>query len=222
VLTSAQRDTSRGPGLRERLLDAARTLCFEEGVAGVSARKIAARVGCSATAIYLHFESIEHVLHAIRMEGHALLTSYLQRPGPELHAVERICRMQREYHRFGLEHDIYFRVMFSSRVDGGPLGELVVAEGASLGVVRAAAAMGIARGEIDASLDPLVIANVCWMSVHGLTSMVVSGHAAVTAPNLGDELLSGVTHATRAWLGAAPSLSAGQSLGASPGRGEKS
>ena len=199
-------------GLRERLLDAARGLCFEDGVAGVSARKIAARVGCSATAIYLHFKSIEHVLHEIRMEGHALLTSYLQRPDAELHAVERLCRMQREYHRFGLEHQSYFRVMFLSRIDGGPLGELVVAEGASLGVVRAAAARGIARGEIDASLDALVIANVCWMSVHGLTSMVVSGHSAVTAPGLDAKLLDGVTGATRAWLDTPPVNPSGSTI----------
>ena len=188
--------------LRERILDAARDLCFAEGVAGVSARKIASRVGCSATAIYLHFESIEHVLHEIRMEGHALLTEYLRRP-VDAHAVDRLCAMQREYHRFGLENESYFRVMFLSRVDGGPLGELVMAEGASLGVVRAAAEDGIACGEIDAALDALVIANVCWMSVHGLTSMAVSGHASVTAPGLEPKLLESVVDATRAWLSSA-------------------
>jgi hypothetical protein len=134
------------------------------------------------------------------MEGHALLTEYLRRPSEEMNAVERICAMGVEYHRFGLEHPSYFRLMFLSRIDEGQLGQLVISEGASLDVVRAAARRGIERGEIRARMDPLVIANVAWMSIHGLTSMVVSGHAATTAPGLEDLLLASIMESMRAWL----------------------
>jgi hypothetical protein len=58
----------------------------------------------------------------------------------------------------------------------------------------------IERGEIRAGLDPLVVANVCWMNVHGVTSMIVSGHAAVTAPGLEERLVAAVMDATAAWL----------------------
>lgn len=194
------RSSAASVGLRERIVAAAGRLCFASGVEAVSARKIAAEIGCSATAIYLHFASIEHVLHEIRMEGHAMLVEYLRRPPETLDAVERLCQMQRAYHRFATENPSYFRVMFLSRVDAAPLGQLVAAEGASLDIVRTAAALGRERGEIDRGLDPLVVANVCWMSVHGLSSMVVSGHAAVTAPGLADRLLDSLTEATRAWL----------------------
>jgi hypothetical protein len=41
--------------------------------------------------------------------------------------------------------------------------------------------------------------------VHGLTSMVVSGHAAVTAPGITDAgLLAGVCASTEAWLAPSP------------------
>ena len=190
-----------GTALRTRVIDAARRLCFTRGVEGVSARKIAAEIGCSATAIYLHFDSIEHVLHEIRMEGHGVLVEYLRRPPESMHTVERLCAMQRQYHCFGVENPSYFRVMFLSRVDAAQLGRIVVSEGASLDVVRSAVAFGVQRGELCGDLDPVVVANVCWMSVHGLTSMVVSGHAAVTAPGLEIQLLDAVTNATRAWLG---------------------
>ena len=186
--------------LATRILTAARTLCFEDGIDGLSARKIAGEVGVSATAIYLHFESIEHLLHEIRMEGHALLVEYLRRPDTNMNAVERLCAMGYEYHRFGLEHPQYFRLMFLARIDKGQLGRLVTAEGSSLDVVREAAALGIERGEIRAGLDPLVVANVAWMSIHGLTSMVVSGHAAVTAPKLEVQLLEGLMQSMTAWL----------------------
>jgi AcrR family transcriptional regulator len=41
----------RSEDLKAAVLDAARKLCFGDGVEGVSARKIAREVGCSATAI---------------------------------------------------------------------------------------------------------------------------------------------------------------------------
>jgi len=186
--------------LRDRIVDAARRIVFAHGVDGISARNVAAEVGVSATAIYLHFESIEHLLHEIRMEGHALLTEYLRRPGEEINAIERICAMGYEYYRFGLEHPNYFQLMFLARIDKGQLGQLVMSEGASLDVVREAAKRGIERGEIRSGTDPLVIANVAWMSIHGLTSMVVSGHAATTAPGLEAQLLGGLMESMRAWL----------------------
>jgi AcrR family transcriptional regulator len=190
-------------------MDAARRIVFADGVDAISARNIAAEVGVSATAIYLHFESIEHLLHEIRMEGHALLTEYLRRPDERLNAIERICAMGFEYHRFGLEHPNYFQLMFLARIDKGQLGQLVTSEGASLDVVREAARRGIERGEIRSEMDPLVIANVAWMSMHGLTSMVVSGHAATTAPGLEAELLGGLMESMRAWL--APTASEARS-----------
>jgi AcrR family transcriptional regulator len=196
---NARRAASTIEPLRTRILAAARRLCFAEGVDAASARKIAAEVGVSATAIYLHFESIEHLLHEIRMEGHALLTEYLRRPDARMNAIERICAMGVEYYHFGLEQPQYFALMFG-RVDRGQLGRLVATEGASLDVVREAAKIGIERGDIRAELDPLVIANVAWMSIHGLTSMVVSGHAAVTAPKLEAQLLEGLMQSMTAWL----------------------
>ena len=194
-------DSKRPPlPLRDRIVDAARRLVFSHGVDAISARNIAAEVGVSATAIYLHFESIEHLLHEIRMEGHALLTTYLRRPDEQMNAIERICAMGYEYYRFGLDHPNYFQLMFLARIDKAQLGQLIVSEGASLDVVREAAKRGIERNEIRGGLDPLVIANVAWMSIHGLTAMVVSGHAATTAPGLEPQLLEGLMESMRTWL----------------------
>src|SRR5215813_9108413 len=72
----------RAQGLKSAILDAARALCFSEGVAGISARKIARQVGCSATAIYLHYRNLGDVLHHLRMEGHQLLAEYFRSVDP--------------------------------------------------------------------------------------------------------------------------------------------
>src|SRR5262245_61880509 len=87
-------------GLRSAILDAARRLYFAEGAAGVSARKIAAAVGCSPTAIYLYYRNVPDLLEHLRMEGHALLATQLRGVDPTLPAIDRIQAMGRAYHRF--------------------------------------------------------------------------------------------------------------------------
>ena len=105
MLTAVRRSvpTARAARLKRRILDAARRLYFAHGADGVSARKIAAAVGVSPTAIYLHFRGIDDLLHALRMEGHGKLAEYLRAVDPTLPALERLGAMGRAYHRFGLE-----------------------------------------------------------------------------------------------------------------------
>ncbi|MFT4569658.1 MAG: AcrR family transcriptional regulator [Hyphomicrobiaceae bacterium] len=197
---SAPADSSANH-LRTRIINAARRLCFADGVEALSARRLANEAGCSPGALYLHFKNLEGILHELRLEGHELLARYLARPGQEMHAADRLATMQQEYHRFGLENPNHFRLMFLTRIDAAALGEALGAEGASLWVVTEAARLGMERGELPPQFDPLVISNVTWMAIHGLTSMVVSGHAAVTAHGINHtDLLAGVTAATRAWL----------------------
>jgi len=187
--------------VRAAILDAARRLCFEHGSAAVTARKVAAEVGCSATAIYLYYRSIDHLLHLLRLEGHALLAEHLRRPPATLHAALRLCAMQDEYLRFGLEHPRYFGLMFPVRLGEGPSLEVGREEAATLLVVRDAAALGIERGELRRDLDPLVIANHCWLAVHGLTATAVSGHLRFTAPGVDAvALVEQIKRATAAWL----------------------
>src|SRR5262252_5312310 len=69
--------------------------CGADGVAGVSARKIARRVGCSATAIYLHYRNLGDVLHHLRMEGHRLLAEYFRAVDPALSPLQRLREMGR-------------------------------------------------------------------------------------------------------------------------------
>jgi AcrR family transcriptional regulator/putative sterol carrier protein len=51
--------------LRSRIVTAARQLCFADGVEALSARRLAAEVGCSPGALYLHFRNLEEILHEL-------------------------------------------------------------------------------------------------------------------------------------------------------------
>jgi len=206
VLTNARRRRpprrKRGPGAASRtaILDAARGLWFEHGPRGLSARKIAAAVGLSPTAIYLYFRNIEDLLEHLRLEGHALLAGYLAAAGPHLPALDRIRAMGRAYYRFGLEHPKQYALMFNVRADETPRHEALVREMETLMLLRRVVEEGIASGEVRADLDPMVTTNTLWAQIHGVTALTVSRLLAETTH--GDEaaVVDAVLDATAAWI----------------------
>lgn len=190
----------REGGARAAILDAARSLCFAHGPRGVSARKIAERVGRSPTAIYLYFRGIDDLLGHLRLEGHALLARYLAEAEATLPAPERIRAMGRAYHRFGLEHPRYYALMFGVRPEEAPGPEEVAREMHTLLQLRRAVEDGIARGEVRAGLDPLVATNALWAQIHGVTALAVSRLLGETAAGGEDAVLDAVLDAATAWL----------------------
>jgi AcrR family transcriptional regulator len=186
--------------LKAAVLDAARKLCFAEGVDGVSARKIAREVGCSATAIYLYYRNLDDVLHHLRMEGHALLAEYFHGVDPALPPLERLLEMGRAYHRFGVEHPKYYELMFLSRFKDVPRREFIQREIFTLLLVRDVVKEGMERGVFRRDLDPMILANGLWSNMHGVTSLAISGLLFETAPGHAEDLLAAVLDGVARWV----------------------
>jgi AcrR family transcriptional regulator len=191
---------ARTARLEQRILDAARRLYFAHGIEGVSARKIANVVGISATAIYLHYDGIGDIVHALRMEGHEQLAAFLNAVDTRLPAMERLAEMGRAYHRFGLENRHYYELMFLGRSADAPRREVVQQELFTLMLLRDAVAAGIAAGELRRDLDPMVVTTALWAQVHGVTSLAVSGLLVQATRESQLEVLEGVFAAAEAWL----------------------
>ena len=202
MLTTARRvrPSERGARLKRRILDAARRLYFAHGSDGVSARKVATAVGVSPTALYLHFRGIDDLLHALRMEGHGKLATYLRGVDPTLPALERLAAMGRAYHRFGLENRHYYELMFLIRSTDAPRREAVQQELFTLMLLRDAVTAGIAAGELRSDLDPMVVTTALWAEVHGVTSLAVSGLMTQATIAEQDAVLVAVFDAITAWL----------------------
>jgi AcrR family transcriptional regulator len=186
--------------LADRILDAARDICFAGGPEAVSARKIASAVGCTAPALYRHFKGVDHVLHALRMEGHHLLGLQLAAQAHSSLGPKRLILMQRAYFTFGVQHPRYFGLMFPSRLPIDPLLEFGQEEAESLNLVVSEAARCIEEKTIRTDLDARLVANYVWLAVHGLTATAVSGHLDATAPGMAESLLAQITEVTSAWL----------------------
>ncbi|MBI3767124.1 MAG: TetR/AcrR family transcriptional regulator [Deltaproteobacteria bacterium] len=175
-------------------------MCFAHGASGISARKIAARVGCSATTIYLYYRNLDDVLHHLRMEGHALLAAAFAGVDPTRSALERVRAMGRAYYRFGLTQRGYFDLMFSFRPAAASRRDVVQREMYTLMLLRDVVTHGIDAGEIRRDLDPMVATNALWAEVHGVTVLAVSGMLMQTAADHHEEVLEAVLEGAVRWL----------------------
>lgn len=163
-----------GADLRRLILDRTRHLLVTEGYDGLSMRKIARSVGCSATSIYLHFESKDALTHALIDEGmrklYADLSDVAQaHPEPPV----RLEALSRAYVRFGLDNPEYYQVMFQlhpERMARYPAEDYRRAR-RNIQLFGEALADGQAEGTLAVASPPEVASSALWTALHGLVSL---------------------------------------------------
>ena len=101
---------------RQEVLDAALHLIIEHGFSELSMRKIASRLGVTATTIYSYYASRDELYFFIRIRGFELLFEsianvYKAKDDP----YEKLRAAVGEYVRFGISNPDYYEVMFISR-----------------------------------------------------------------------------------------------------------
>ena len=101
---------------RQEILDAALHLIIKYGFPELSMRKIASRLGVTATTIYNYYASRDELYFFIRIRGFELLfesiaSTYKAKEDP----YEKLCAVIGEYVRFGIRNPDYYEVMFINR-----------------------------------------------------------------------------------------------------------
>jgi AcrR family transcriptional regulator len=197
--------------LRGLIVDAARDLVLEQGLAGLSMRAIAERIEYSPATIYLYFRDKEELVQEVVRTGFVRMHEVTQRELALLDetasAVDQYGAMGRAYARFALENPAYFRVMFELPATA----EFECAdpvEDAPQGFEATVAMVGraVEKGEFCA-LDPRRTAIIGWGVIHGLTSLYLSGHLGHEV-GTSDEFIELIEHAMRSlyegWRPAGP------------------
>jgi len=101
---------------RQQILDAALIIIIEHGFEYLSMRKIASRLGVTATTIYNYYASRDELYFYIRIRGFELLYECLDRAyTAHDDPLEKMPAVVTEYLRFGREYPDYYEVMFISR-----------------------------------------------------------------------------------------------------------
>lgn len=95
-----------------RILAEATDIYLAEGIEGLSMRKIGARLGVSATAIYRHFENKEQLVGEILLGGVRTFAQYIYAALRGLTPEERLRMAAEAILRFAIEQPKHYEVFF--------------------------------------------------------------------------------------------------------------
>ena len=159
---------------REQILAAALELFTAEGMANVSTRQIAQKVGISQPSLYAHFASANAIASELCVRGfqqlHGAFAAIMAQGGG---ARERLRRLGQAYIDFALAHPDIYRIAFMVELDhsDNPANDPEFAEGMRVfAVLREVVAevLGADNTEVD------IQAQSCWISVHGLAALLLA------------------------------------------------
>ncbi|MDH5671717.1 MAG: TetR/AcrR family transcriptional regulator [Myxococcales bacterium] len=164
---------------QDALRSAARDLFVEAGLAGFSMRKVAARVGVTATSIYRHFEDKDALLAAVVDHGFRGFAGYLMRSLEGQDPLERLSLCTAAYIDFALDNPRDYALMFMTNC--ADLG-LERTDEDSRERRRGTFQMLVDR--IDECMDAGLLSEAprvetalgVWSHAHGLASLWLSGH----------------------------------------------
>ena len=165
--SAEDRDAVRG-----RLCDAAAKLFLEEGEAGLSMRRLAAEVGCSAMAPYRHFADKEALIAAVRTAAFDRLADTLD--GVAKDGRHRAADIGEAYVRFARQNPAAYKLMFDlAQPDEAAYPALAAAAArareAMSGYVRELVEAGVLAG------DPVALGYLFWATIHGLVVLDLAG-----------------------------------------------
>ena len=173
-----QKSTYHHGDLRRELIEAAVARLENDSVASLSLRKLAAEVGVSHNAPYMHFPSRDALLAAIAQHGFRLLREELLASGvlnpSDTDAAwrQRLIDGCQAYVSFGTRHPNLFQVMFMEH-DYEAFPDTVVDSMAALKTLTDVLIDGQARGLLRAG-DANEFATLIWSLLHGVAVLCAS------------------------------------------------
>lgn len=160
--------------LRDVLLQQARELLDEEGVEGLSLRKLAQRAGVSRTAPYHHFQDKHALLCALAAQGFVALDGLLQEMPQPQDVPQALAQFVRDYLDFALSQPERYDLMFGRRLwkQAQPTAEL---KAVAYATFRRYARRIEALNPQASGRRPLRLAQASWATLHGLCRLMIDG-----------------------------------------------
>jgi len=163
--------------LRRALLAAALEVIRDEGVAALTLRGLARRVGVSANAPYHHFGDRAALVAAVAEEGFQLLREAMVRSATKARggALAALRAGVLAYVRFAIEHTAHYRLMFTAELPNKAAHPaLASAAKAAYNALVEMVANGQAAGQIRRG-DPIALSRTIWALFHGLSVLLIDG-----------------------------------------------
>lgn len=168
-------DSQSKTDLRNEILDAAREMFVAEGYQNVSMRKIADKIGYSATTIYLHFKDKNDLLHQICEESFAQLArniSSIQQLSAN--SMDKLRMGLREYINFGLRHPSHYEVIFIMPLKSEIEGNYESSQGKVAFETLSNNVSDCVKDNLLKNNDIALISQTLWAGIHGITSLLIT------------------------------------------------
>lgn len=162
--------------LRNKILDASRTLLLEEGYRSFSLRKAARNTGVSATSIYLHFENKDHLIHTLIDESIQKLNEQLAATAAKhVDPIERLEALAWTYVDFALNCPREYQIIYfvsSDEMARYPKEKFRKAR-RGYELLTSTIEEGVEK-EIMTEDDPRTASYTLWAQLHGVMSVVLT------------------------------------------------
>lgn len=190
--TVNMKDSYHHGDLKSTLIEAGVKLLSEEGVEGLSLRKLAREVGVSHNAPYMHFADKEAVLAAIAQQGFRLLGEAIDAGQTQLSAASAEASLSaaaQSYVNFAVAHPNHLMVMFG-KLDSAAYPDLIETAHATFNklvtIMRSGQQSGVL---VEQPAERL--AMLFWTNVHGLSALLIAQKIPEYArQNLSDEAIT--------------------------------
>jgi AcrR family transcriptional regulator len=176
---STKKNTYHHGDLRQVLLDHARAMLREDGLPGLSLRKLAERANVSRMAPYHHFADKNELLCAIAEEGftywHKMAQEVFYRE--DLSPREKFALFIRAYIGYAADNPELYDMMFGRTIWQKNLATASLKEEAypcfqfQVQMTKSFQRHGI----LPAEQDPLRLAQVTWATMHGMARLLIDG-----------------------------------------------
>ncbi|GEM_PF-367383 len=163
-----QRSESEVEAFRETAAIAGLEMVEADGVASLTLRRLAKRLGCSYAKPYSYYKDKAHLVDAVRAQAFDRLAAFFDEFPDEEYGTPHFGT---PYLRFAFENPEAFRIMFELRQD-------YVSESTRAAQQRAWEACSapirrlVAQGHLEG--DPDLIAHVTWAALQGLASLALA------------------------------------------------
>ena len=184
--------------LRQEILDAAREMFVADGYANVSMRKIADKIGYSATTIYLYFKDKNDLLNQICEETFVRLAQninaiYHLSDNP----LEKLRSGMREYIYFGLKNPSQYTLVFITPLPRDYEPSEVLSGENAFDTLRNVVSECVSANLLKIN-DIELVSQTIWAGLHAVTSLLIQhcGFAFVEREmliaNVIDTLITGI------------------------------
>jgi AcrR family transcriptional regulator len=156
-----------------------------EGVAALSLRDLARRLGVSHAAPAHHFADKAALLAELARDGFERFAEAMRAAGVRgRHPLDRLARIGDAYVRFAIAHPGRFRVMFGRELSevGAPPAPLAEAGRRAFGVLLDAVEAVLAGWPAERRPAADAAAFACWSLVHGAATLWLDGPLRRKAP----------------------------------------